>query len=133
MFHYEFIIFYLFSSTKLFFWPFLERNLNPKAACLKRREEEKVEEEAPEKRAVPGVDKPFDTTGAAAAGRGRGRRGRRSSRGGWVFTLVASLFNLYSLEYFRYRMLDLGLAFALLLFIAFSWIVTQRFSPVNVA
>ncbi|XP_068710592.1 transcription factor 12-like isoform X3 [Montipora capricornis] len=57
-----------------------ERNLNPKAACLKRREEEKVEEEAPEKRAVPGVDKPFDTTGAAA-GRGRGRRGRRSSRG----------------------------------------------------
>ncbi|XP_020608520.1 transcription factor 12-like isoform X3 [Orbicella faveolata] len=58
-----------------------ERNLNPKAACLKRREEEKVEEEAPEKRAVPGVDKPFDTTGAAAAGRGRGRRGRRSSRG----------------------------------------------------
>ncbi|XP_058948125.1 transcription factor 4-like isoform X1 [Pocillopora verrucosa] len=57
-----------------------ERNLNPKAACLKRREEEKVEEEAPEKRAVPGVDKPFDTSGAAA-GRGRGRRGRRSSRG----------------------------------------------------
>lgn len=72
--------------------PFLERNLNPKAACLKRREEEKVEEEAPEKRAVPGVDKPFDTTGAAAAGRGRGRRGRRSSRGGWVFILVANLF-----------------------------------------
>ena len=68
-----------------------ERNLNPKAACLKRREEEKVEEEAPEKRAVPGVDKPFDTTGAAA-GRGRGRRGRRSSRGGWVFNLVANLF-----------------------------------------
>ena len=63
---------------------FVERNLNPKAACLKRREEEKVEEEAPEKRAVPGVDKPFDTAGAAA-GRGRGRRGRRSSRGGLVF------------------------------------------------
>ncbi|XP_078356519.1 transcription factor 4-like isoform X3 [Oculina patagonica] len=58
-----------------------ERNLNPKAACLKRREEEKVEEEAPEKRAVPGVDKPFDTTGAAAGRGGRGRRGRRSSRG----------------------------------------------------
>ena len=57
--------------------------MNPKAACLKRREEEKVEEEAPEKRAVPGVDKPFDTPGAAAA-RGRGRRGRRSSRGEWV-------------------------------------------------
>lgn len=59
-----------------------ERNLNPKAACLKRREEEKGEEEAPEKRAVPGVDKPFDTSGAAA-GRGRGRRGRRSSRGAY--------------------------------------------------
>lgn len=58
-----------------------ERNLNPKAACLKRREEEKVEEEAPEKRAVPGVDKPFDTAGGAVPGRGRGRRGRRSSRG----------------------------------------------------
>ena len=57
--------------------------MNPKAACLKRREEEKVEEEAPEKRALPGVDKPFDTPGAAAA-RGRGRRGRRSSRGEWV-------------------------------------------------
>ena len=54
--------------------------MNPKAACLKRREEEKVEEEAPEKRAVPGVEKPFDTPGAAAA-RGRGRRGRRPSRG----------------------------------------------------
>lgn len=40
---------------------------------------------------MPGVDKPFDTTGAAA-GRGRGRRGRRSSRGGWVFNLVANLF-----------------------------------------
>ena len=74
-----------------YFGLFLERNLNPKAACLKRREEEKVEEEAPEKRAVPGVDKPFDTTGAAAAGRGRGRRGRRSSRGGWVFILVANV------------------------------------------
>ncbi|XP_029197868.2 transcription factor 4-like isoform X4 [Acropora muricata] len=59
-----------------------ERNLNPKAACLKRREEEKVEEEAPEKRAVPGVDKPFDTAGGAVPGRGRGRRGRRSSRAG---------------------------------------------------
>ncbi|XP_031566452.1 transcription factor 12-like isoform X2 [Actinia tenebrosa] len=54
-----------------------ERNLNPKAACLKRREEEKVEEESPEKRAVPGVDKPFDNN--AVRGRG-GRRGRRSSR-----------------------------------------------------
>lgn len=62
----------------------IERNLNPKAACLKRREEEKVEEEAPEKRAVPGVDKPFDTAGGAVAGRGRGRRGRRSSRGGCI-------------------------------------------------
>lgn len=82
-----------------------------------------MEEEAPEKRAVPGVDKPFDTTGAAAAGRGRGRRGRRSSRGGWVFILVANLFYVYSLEYFRYRLLDLGLAFVLLLFIAFIWIV----------
>jgi len=40
-----------------------------------------VEEEAPEKRAVPGVDKPFDTAGGAVPGRGRGRRGRRSSRG----------------------------------------------------
>ena len=40
-----------------------------------------MEEEAPEKRAVPGLDKPFDTT-AGNAGRGRGRRGRRSSRGG---------------------------------------------------
>ena len=86
-----------FPQRKKFFLPFLERNLNPKAACLKRREEEKVEEEAPEKRAVPGVDKPFDTTGAAAAGRGRGRRGRRSSRGGWVFILVANLFYLYCL------------------------------------
>lgn len=95
MFLLEFIIFGAFSSTKLLFWPLLERNLNPKAACLKRREEEKVEEEAPEKRAVPGVDKPFDTTGAAAAGRGRGRRGRRSSRGGWVFILVAILFYLF--------------------------------------
>lgn len=57
---------------------FSERNLNPKAACLKRREEEKVEEESPEKRAVPGVDKPFDNN--AVRGRG-GRRGRRSSRG----------------------------------------------------
>ena len=62
----------------------IERNLNPKAACLKRREEEKVEEEAPEKRAVPGVDKPFDTAGGAVPGRGRGRRGRRSSRGGCI-------------------------------------------------
>lgn len=62
----------------------LERNLNPKAACLKRREEEKVEEETPDKRAVPGVEKPFDNSlGANGAGavRGRGRRGRRSSRG----------------------------------------------------
>ena len=43
-----------------------------------------MEEEAPEKRAVPGVDKPFDTAGGAVAGRGRGRRGRRSSRGGCI-------------------------------------------------
>ena len=62
-----------------------ERNLNPKAACLKRREEEKVEEETPDKRAVPGVEKPFDNSlganGASAVRGGRGRRGRRSSRG----------------------------------------------------
>ncbi|XP_032238051.1 transcription factor 12 isoform X3 [Nematostella vectensis] len=57
-----------------------ERNLNPKAACLKRREEEKVEEESPEKRAVPGVDKPFDNSAVRGNNRA-GRRGRRSSRG----------------------------------------------------
>lgn len=28
-------------------WFFLERNLNPKAACLKRREEEKAEDSGP--------------------------------------------------------------------------------------
>ena len=60
-----------------------ERNLNPKAACLKRREEEKGEEEAPEKRVVPGMDKPYDNANGAGGVRGRGRRGRRSSRGGW--------------------------------------------------
>ena len=91
-----------------------------------------MEEEAPEKRAVPGVDKPFDTnTGAAAAaGRGRGRRGRRSSRGGWVF---GQPFYLFSLEYLSHRMLGVGLALVLLLCIVFIWIVTQRFSSLCVA
>jgi len=60
-----------------------ERNLNPKAACLKRREEEKVEGEQPEKQQISGIDKPFDNTGNGGNGanRGRGRRARRSSRG----------------------------------------------------
>lgn len=102
------IIFLLSTLLKPFSWLVVERNLNPKAACLKRREEEKVEEEAPEKRAVPGVDKPFDTTGAAAGRGGRGRRGRRSSRGGWVFNLVAKLFLLifWSMLQIEGRVLD---------------------------
>ncbi|XP_028402702.1 transcription factor 12-like isoform X2 [Dendronephthya gigantea] len=66
-----------------------ERNLNPKAACLKRREEEKVDDELPEKRLAPSdLDKPYDHVGLSPGGgpmRGggnRARRGRRSSRGG---------------------------------------------------
>lgn len=67
---------------------FAERNLNPKAACLKRREEEKVEEELPEKRLAPNdLDKAYGPLGISPAGGpmrtggNRARRGRRSSRG----------------------------------------------------
>ncbi|CAB4000397.1 transcription factor 4 [Paramuricea clavata] len=67
-----------------------ERNLNPKAACLKRREEEKVDDELPEKRLAPNdIDKSYDHVGFSPGGGGpmrgggnRARRGRRSSKGG---------------------------------------------------
>ena len=63
----------------------VDRNLNPKAACLKRREEEQVDDDLPEKRLVTNeLDKPYDPTGMSPGGgpmRGRARRGRRSSRG----------------------------------------------------
>ena len=67
------------------FYVAVDRNLNPKAACLKRREEEKVDDDLPEKRlATSDLDKPYDPVGMSPGGgpmRGRARRGRRSSRG----------------------------------------------------
>ena len=81
---------------------FQERNLNPKAACLKRREEEKVDDELPEKRLAPNdLDKAFDHVGLSPGGgpmRGggnRARRGRRSSRGKKFTDTLTLLFILF--------------------------------------
>jgi hypothetical protein len=75
---------------------FLERNLNPKAACLKRREEEKIDDELPEKRLAPSdIDKSYDHVGFSPGGGGpmrgggnRARRGRRSSKGIRSFNII---------------------------------------------
>jgi len=52
-----------------------ERNLNPKAACLKRREEEKIGEDAPEKRMAMGSLSEGSKRGNRRAPASNSRRG----------------------------------------------------------
>ena len=55
---------------------YAERNLNPKAACLKRREEEKIGEDTPEKRMAMG-------SLSEGSKRGNRRAPASNSRRGW--------------------------------------------------
>ena len=54
---------------------YTERNLNPKAACLKRREEEKIGEDAPEKRMAMGSLSEGSKRGNRRAPASNSRRG----------------------------------------------------------